>query len=99
MPFQDSWMLAFVCVSISPSLSPISLSLSLPIRPSVLPLSVLLLFSCPSHKVLPHPGTFICPLCDGDEVFVGARLVKLPAAEKVGYCSPQSQLTDCVLSM
>ena len=23
----------------------------------------------PSHNVLPHPGTPLCPLCDGDEVF------------------------------
>ena len=31
---------------------------------------------CPSHKALPHPGTRLCPLCDGDEVFAGAGLVK-----------------------
>ena len=52
-----------------------------------------LLLSCPSHNVLPHPGTCICPLCDGDEVFGGAVEVVIV------YGSPQSQLTDCVLSI
>ena len=33
---------------------------------------LLLLLSCPSHKVLPHPGTRVCPPCDGDEVFGGS---------------------------
>ena len=29
------------------------------------------LVSCPSHNMLPHPGTRLCPLYDGDEVFGG----------------------------
>ena len=35
--------------------------------------------SCPSHNVLPLPGTCLSPpspLCDGDDIFVGARLIK-----------------------
>ena len=34
--------------------------------------SKILLLSCPSHNVLPRPGTtHLCPLYGGDEVFGG----------------------------
>ena len=35
--------------------------------------SPVILLSCPSHDVLAHD---FCPLCDGDEVFGGAWLIK-----------------------
>ena len=46
-------------------------------------LKVRVLLSCFSHNILPHPGTRICPLCDGDDVFGGDGLIKYPAAEEV----------------
>ena len=53
---------------------------------------------------LPHTGTRLCPLCDGDEVFGGGggdclrgRRAHRVAGSIVG--EPLLQLTDCVLSM
>ena len=57
--------------------------------------------SCPSHKVLPHAGTCNCPLCDDGEDFgeQGSSSSRHQRRWAIVCGSPQSQLTDCMLTM
>ena len=56
---------------------------------------MLLLLSCPSHNVLPLPGTRLSPLC---AVPQGPSSSQQQPSWAIACGSPQSQLTDCVFS-